>query len=241
MKNAHERFGWLEFTRALKDTTVRVRLRVDRCIAEIADNGRDGKFHLLSVVGGDSDIGAVWAAVQQNQVFKVEGADFAAADFAAADLSLGEKAECYRGSLNLAGRRRPVRHLVAISAEMMQTRLGGPVESNRTILSDDDPMFVLYRLSERFGLPVVPEWADWFTRELKRHRAITPLAGLGCSPVLVSGTKAKFMSWISRGLRRGLIQFPKSNGPIRWPAMAGFLKPGAPTSGDAETTTSSPP
>ena len=235
MKNAHERFWWLGFTRALKDTTVRVRLRVDRCIAEIADNGRDGKFHLLSVIGGDSDIGAVWAAVQQNQVFKVEGADFVAAD-----LSLGEKAECYRGSLNLAGRRRPVRHLVAISAEMMQTRLGGPVESNRTILADDDPVFVLYRLSERFGLPVVPEWADWFMRELKRRRAITPLAGLGCSPVLIPGTKAKFMSWISRGLQRGLIQFPDRNGPIRWSAMTGFLKRGGPTSGDAGRPPSSP-
>ena len=88
-------------------------------------------------------------------------------------------------------------------------------------------MFVLYRLSERFGLPVVPEWADWFTRELKRRKAMTPLAGIGCSPVLVSGTKAKFMNWISRGLRRGLIEFPESNGPIRWPAMAGFLGGGA--------------
>ena len=222
MKNAHERFGWLEFTRALKDTTVRVRLRLDRCIAEVAENGRDGRFHLLSLIGGDSDIGATWAAVQQNQVFKVEGADFAEAE-----LSLGEKAESYRGSLSLPGRRRPIRHLVAVSAALAQTRLGAAVESNRTILSDDDPVFVLYRLSERFGLPVVPAWADWFTRELKRRRAMTPLAGIGCSPVLVSGTKAKFMNWISRGLRRGLIQFPESNGPIRWPAMAGFLGRGA--------------
>ena len=85
MKNAHERFGWLEFTRALKDTTVRVRLRVDRYIAEVPDNGGDGQLHLLSVIGGDSDIGAAWAAVQQNQVFKVEGADFAEAE-----LTLGE-------------------------------------------------------------------------------------------------------------------------------------------------------
>jgi hypothetical protein len=222
MKNAHERFGWLEFTRALKDTTVRVRLRVDRCIAEVADNGRDGRFHLLSVIGGDSDIGAVWAAAQQNQVFKVEGAGFTEAE-----LSLGEKAECYRGSLSLPGRRRPLRHLVAVSAGMVQTCLGGVVEGNRTILSGDDPVFVLYRLSERFGLPVAPEWADWFARELKRRKAMTPLAGIGCSPVLVSGTKTKFMNWISRGLRRGLIEFAESNGPIRWPAMAGFLGRGA--------------
>jgi hypothetical protein len=62
--------------------------------------------------------------------------------------------------------------------------------------------------AERFGLPVVPEWADWFMGELKRRRAICPLAGLGCSPVLVTRTKARFLSWISRGLRRGAIKFP---------------------------------
>lgn len=232
MKNAHERFGWLEFTRVMKDTTVRVRLRLDRSIAEISRNGREGKFHLLSVVGGDSDIGAVWAAVQQDQVFKAEGPDFSSVE-----LSLGEKAECYRGSLNLSGRRRAVRHLVAVSAQMAQTRLGGGMESNRTILSDNDPVFVLYRLSERFGLPVVPEWAPWFTRECKRHRAITPLRGLGCSPVLVVGTKDRFLNWISRGLRRGLIQFPASNGPVHWPSMAGFLNrsPAPPVAIDART------
>ena len=218
MKNAHERFGWLEFMRAMKDTTVRVRLRLDRCIAEVAENGRDGKLHLLSVVGGESDVSAAWAAVHQNQVFKVEGPDFAALD-----LSLGEKAECYRGSFSLPARRRPVRHLVAVSAELAATRLGAAIESNRTIISDNDPVFVLYRLSERFGLPVVPEWGDWFMGELKRRRGIRPLAGLGCSPVLVTGTKARFLSWISRGLRRGAIKFPENNGPIRWPKMSSFL------------------
>ena len=218
MKNAHERFGWLEFTRALKDTTVRVRLRLDRCIAEVAENGRDGRFHLLSVVGGESDVSAAWAAVHQNQVFKVEGANFAALE-----LSLGEKAECYQGSVSLPGRRRPVRHLVAGSAELAATRLGAAIESNRTILSDNDPVFVLYRLSERFGLPVVPEWADWFMGELKRRRVIRPLAGLGCSPVLITGAKARFLSWISRGLRRGAIKSPEGKGPIRWPQMSSFL------------------
>jgi hypothetical protein len=27
-------------------------------------------------------------------------------------------------------------------------------------LSDDDPVFVLYRLAYRYGLPVVPAWAS---------------------------------------------------------------------------------
>ena len=220
MKNAHERLGWLGFTRAMKDTTVRVRLRLDRCIADVAENGRDGKFHLLSVVGGESDVSAAWAAVHQNQVFKVEGPAFATVE-----LSLGEKAECFRGTISLPVRQRPVRHLVAVSAELAATRLGAAIESKRTILSDNDPVFVLYRLSERFGLPVVPAWADWFMSELRRRRAIRSLAGVGCSPVLITGTKARFLKWISRGLRRGSISFPAQNGPIRWPPMSGFLDP----------------
>ncbi|MGH9352003.1 MAG: hypothetical protein ACRD2G_07575 [Terriglobia bacterium] len=219
MENAHERFGWLEFTRVLKDTTVRVRLRLDRMIAEVAEKGRDGQFHVLSVIGGDSDVGAVWAAVQQNQVFKVTGPDLDACP----EFSLGEKAECFRGSLSVPGLKRPVRHLVAVSAELAGTRLGAAVESSRSILCDDDPVFVLYRLSERFGLPVVPEWAEWFMGELRRRRAIASLAGIGCSPVLITATKGRFLSWISRGLRRGVIKFPETNESICWPPMANSL------------------
>jgi hypothetical protein len=218
VKNAHERLGWLEFTRALKDTTVRVRLRLDRAIAEIDEGGRGGKLHLLSVVGGESDVGAAWAAALDNQVFQIEGPEFGLVA-----LSLGERAECFRGGLNVAGRRRAVRHLVAVSAEMAATRLGGGVTSARTVLADDDPVFMLYRLSERFGLPVVPGWAGWFLRELRRHRAITALAGIGCHPILVTGTKERFLDWIARGLKRGMIHFPESNGPIQWPLMASFL------------------
>jgi len=78
-------------------------------------------------------------------------------------------------------------------------------------------------MTERFGLPIVPAWADWFMSELKRHRAIRPLTGLGCLPVLITSTKARFLSWISRGLRRGAIKFPEDNGPIRWSQIPSFL------------------
>lgn len=215
MENAHDRWGWLEFTRLLKDTTARVRLRLDRMVAEVAKNGCEGRFHLLSVIGGDSDVGAVWAAIQQNQVFKVTGPDLDAC----LELSLGEKAESFRGSISVPGLKRPVRHLVAVSAELAGTRLGAATMSNRTIICDDDPVFVLYRLPERFGLPVVPDWADWFAAELRRRKAITPLVGIGCSPVLINGAKGRFLSWISSGLRRKAISFQESNGAIRWPRM----------------------
>ena len=58
MKNAHERFGVLEYTKRMKDTTTRIRLRLDRFIAEV-DNERNCKAHLISVLGGDSDVCAV--------------------------------------------------------------------------------------------------------------------------------------------------------------------------------------
>ena len=34
MQNAHERFGTLEFTKSMKDTTTRVRVYVDRAVIE---------------------------------------------------------------------------------------------------------------------------------------------------------------------------------------------------------------
>jgi hypothetical protein len=221
--NTHERFGWLEFTRVLKETIAHVRLRLDRMVAEVRQNGREGQFHLVSVIGGDSDVGAVWAAVQQKQVFKVTAPMLDAP----LEFSLGEKAECFRGSISVPGLKRLARHLVAVSAELAATRLGAATVSNRTILCGDDPIFILYRLSERFGLPVVPDWAGWFAAELSRQKAITALVGIGCSPMLISGTKAKFLNWISRGLRRGMIKFPENNGPIRWPQMGDFLTHGA--------------
>ena len=71
MKNAHERFGVLEYTKRMKDTTTRIHLRLDRFIGEVED-GRNGKAHLISVLGGDSDVGAIWAAVIEQNHFTVE-------------------------------------------------------------------------------------------------------------------------------------------------------------------------
>ena len=157
MKNAHERFGVLEYTKRMKDTTTRIHLRLDRFIGEVED-GRNGKAHLISVLGGDSDVGAIWAAVIEQNHFTVEAPGIE--QFTA---GLGEDAKCFRGTITIAGRK-PIRHLVAISAELAKTLPGADPGGKRTILCDNDPTFVLYRLSQRFGLPVVPEWATWFQR-----------------------------------------------------------------------------
>jgi hypothetical protein len=217
MKNAHERFGVLEYTKRMKDTTTRIRLRLDRFIGEVED-GLNGKAHLISVLGGDSDVGAIWAAVIEQNHFSVE-----APGIDSITVSLGEGAQCFRGTINIAGRR-PVRHLVAISTELAKTRPGTDPEGKRTVLCDSDPTFVLYRIAQRYGLPVVPEWATWFNQELTRHRMIQAIVGLGCSPVLVRGSKKVFLKWIGRALRQKRIAFPASNGPVRWNLSHSFFR-----------------
>ncbi len=114
------------------------------------------------------------------------------------------------------GRKRPAKHLVAMSAELAKTKPGAEREGARTILCDDDPVFVLYRVASRYGLPVVPEWAPWFMRELNQRKSIAPLLGLGCLPVLVKGTKQTFLKWIGGALRKGLIRIPEEKGSISW-------------------------
>jgi len=217
MKNAHERFGVLEYTKRMKDTTTRIRLRVDRFVGEVNTEGTC-KGHLISVLGGDSDVGAIWAAVVEQNHFTVE-----APGAKPLMITLGEGAQCFRGTINVGGRR-PIRHLVAISAELAKTRPGMDPEGRRTILCDNDPTFVLYRISQRFGLPVVPDWAEWFAEELERRGAIKPLLGLGCSPMLVSGTKKMFLKWIGKALRQKRIRFPEGNGPVRWSLSSSFFR-----------------
>ena len=217
MKNAHERFGVLEYTKRMKDTTTRIRLRLDRFIREVED-ARNGKAHLISVLGGDSDVRAIWAAVIEQNLFTVE-----APGIDPLTVTLGEDAQCFRGTITIAGRR-PIRHLVAISAELAKTRPGADPQGRRTILCDNDPTFVLYRTAQRFGLPVVPDWAGWFNEELKRHGAIKPLLGLGCSPMHVSGTKKLFLKWIRRALRQKRIEVPDRNGPVRWNLAHSFFQ-----------------
>ncbi len=219
MKNAHERFGVLEYTKRMKDTTTRIRLRLDRFIGEVEEGG-NGKSHLISVLGGDSDVGAIWAAVIEQNSFTVK-----ASGFDQLTASLGEDAQCFRGTITVAGRK-PIRHLVAVSAELAKTRPGMDPEGRRTILCDNDPTFVLYRIAQRYGLPVMPDWATWFKEELTRRGMIQPIVGLGCSPVLVRGSKKVFLKWIGRGLRQKRITFPESSGPVHWSLGTNFFRTG---------------
>jgi hypothetical protein len=212
VKNAHLRFGHLVYTKVKKKTTTRFKVPLDRFIGESESNSQM-KAHLISVIGGDTQIAAVSAAIANRDWFTVE-----APDQTSFHVSLGANAESYRGSLQVEGHKRPLRHLVAISEELAQ--VGSGKNAERTILLHDSPQFSWASLAHVHGLPGMTEWADWIAGELKRLNAVQSLIGIGCNPVLVKGPKGLFMNCISRGLRDGMLQFPDSNGPIRWDRLS---------------------
>ena len=191
---------------------MRLKVPLDRFIGESESNSHV-KAHLISVIGGDTQIAALGAAVASREWFTIE-----APDQTSFHLTLGANAECYRGSLQVDGYKRPFRHLVAISEELAQ--VGSGKNTERTILFHDSPQFVWSSLAHVHGLPGMAEWADWIVGELKRLKAIQPLIGIGCNPVLVEGPMGMFMNCISRGLRDGKLHFPDKNGPVEWTRLS---------------------
>ena len=89
MKNAHVRFGRLAYIRRTEKTSTNIRVHMDAFVGEDA-----GKAHLVSVVGGDVEIGALAAAFANGDQFTVidpMGKETTA--------SLGDKPLCFRSSL----------------------------------------------------------------------------------------------------------------------------------------------
>lgn len=217
MKNAHLRFGNLQFTKVLRDTTIDITVRMDRMIAEHDGTNRSARCHLLSVIGNDQEIAAIAAAIAEEARFYASGPDVNRLM-----ISVGKEAQVFRGSISVPGRKRPLRHLVTLSEDLSRTRAGGNPTARRTILCNSDRAFVLYRIGVRFGLPVLAEWSEWFSRELEHRKAIEPLIGIGCAPVLVKGTKKRFLGWIGHALKSGGIQIPDDGQTIPWQAPVGF-------------------
>jgi hypothetical protein len=211
MLNAHLRFGSLTYYRTTEKTTTHFQLHLDRFIGEVApDPPRQAKAHFLSVIGSETQISAIVAAIHIEEAFMVE-----APSVAPIRALLGRNAQCYRGSIQLTERKRAVRHVIGVSEEFAMAL----ASAGRTLLAHCDPSFVWASLAQIHGLPGVPEWADWFYRQLNRHNSLVPLLGIGCQPVLVKGNKEQFLGWLSDGVRRGEIRFPQEAGPIHWPTI----------------------
>ena len=208
MNNAHLRFGWLTYFKRTEKTTTTFRLRMDRFIGEVEpDPPRRARAHFISVLGGDTQIAAVSAAISLGERFEIEGPDVGRIS-----VCLGRNAQTSKGALQLTDRRKPLRHLVGISEEFSTPS----ASTGRTLLADSHPLFVWSSLAHIHGLPGVPEWADWFYCQLESHKALVQLLGIGCQPVLVKGNKQQFLSWLGKGVRSGELEFPAETGPIQW-------------------------
>src|SRR5947209_9541683 len=156
MQNAHLRMGKLTFVRQTRDTITNITVGLNCLVAELPDSQTATTLHLVSVFGGDQDIGAVLAAAHEALRFRVATDD---GDFVG---TLGEKPVLYRTSVQIPERKRPVRHAVLLSKVFFETTLGANSEARRTVLYDVTSEFILHRLAVRFGLPVLPEWAERF-------------------------------------------------------------------------------
>ena len=177
-------------------------IRVDRYI------GEDGQAHLISLFGNDSDIGAITAAVHEKASVSVSFPDGETKE-----VSLGEKAACYRGSVSLPGRKRPVRHLVVIPQELYTNGSAG-----RTILMRYRREAAWAILVSFLGLPAVPEWADSVLQILEsegldRRRSMESDA----APWWLRATTEEVLDWIGGHLRSQVLTFPDCKGTIGWP------------------------
>ena len=136
MKNAYLRFGWLTYVKSTEKTTASIKLRLDRFIGEVSpDPPRQAKAHLISVVGGDTQISAISAAISVGDRFMVEGADVQPIR-----VCLERNAQCFKGSIQLAGRMKPLRHLIGLSEEFASGNVSAG--SGRTMLAGSDRRFV---------------------------------------------------------------------------------------------------
>src|SRR5580704_18952815 len=179
MKNAHERFGTLLYRRRTEKTATNIRVYLEAFVGE-----EQGKAHLVSVVGGDVEIGALAAAFANGDSFSVMdpyGAE--------SMVSLGEKPICFRGSIGISGRKRPLRHLVSCSQELADTTSDG-----KLLLVSDDHLFIWSSLVCHYGLPATPEWGPWIIAQLQQQKRIHPLAGFGYAGVLVEAKRKELLA-----------------------------------------------
>ena len=131
---------------------------------------------------------------------------------------LERNAQSFKGSIQLAGRKKPLRHLVALSEEFASTNISAG--SGRTLLTNSENGFIWAALAHIHGIPAMPDWADWFASELETHKAIIRVLGIGCAPVMVKGGKEQFLSWLSWGVESGAVSLPAETGSIRWPGLS---------------------
>jgi hypothetical protein len=223
MQNAHVRLGRLHYLNVTEHRSTSISVLLDRIVVEgDGASPNEGRVQLMSVLGSDAEISAISAAVAKDAKFRIEAPGIE--PFA---VTVAAKPHCYRGSISTEGRKRPSRQLLAISQEW--TNAASASNPSKVFLLDSSPEFIWTNVAYVYGLPVRPEWAQWFHQRLQEEKAIVQLFGVGCDPVLIQGDRDKFLAWLGEGVAAGTLEFPAQNGPILWPTitLAQILTPAA--------------
>ncbi len=203
MQNAHLRLGQLEYLRSTTTIQTRVRLHVDRFV------GEHEQGHLLSVYGGDAEVGAIAAAVYEGHSFFVRFPDGTGQK-----INMGQDASCYRAGIVVRGRRQSLRHLVIASQALHANGAAG-----KTYLLNYERTTAWATMASLLGVPAYPRWSEWILERLELDNQVVELQGIGCGPVLVSATRDSLLAEISEGLKIGKLRFPEENGPVLWPSL----------------------
>lgn len=204
MKNAHLRMA----AAVLHIETMNTKTRVRAFSNLFAQDKSESTTHVLSLFGGDSEIAAFSGALSMGESIEItlpDGATYSA--------SMGDKAVTYRGHLKVPGSDRPVRHLLALSQEVVQNGLLGSV-----YLLQKDPKLVWAAVASLVGIPATPAWAEKAVAWLEREGKIEAMDGFGCAPIKVTVNREELLEWIGEGVWKGSLPFPEQNGPVLWPA-----------------------
>src|SRR5262249_22309857 len=123
---------------------------MDRFIGEVEpDPPRQARAHFMSVLGGDTQIAAVNAAMSLGERFEIEGPCVERLS-----VCLGRNAQTNKGALQIADRKKPLRHLIGISEEFSTPSAA----TGRSLLADSGALFVWSSLAHIHGLPGIPRW-----------------------------------------------------------------------------------
>jgi hypothetical protein len=201
MQNAHLRIGKVEYKAESKSFSTRVQAFCDRFVL-------DGSHCLmLSYFGNDAEIAAISAAISSNTSLTLM-----LPDGSERRVALGEKIVNYRGSIQIPGHPRPVRHVLSFAQDMLQNGMEGKV-----FLLNDDPRLIWATVISFLGLPATPEWAEAGVKMLRSREKFKELEGLNCSPAVISIAREELLSWIGEQIKMGTLPFPETAGPVQWP------------------------
>jgi hypothetical protein len=201
-ENAHTRIGRIECAIERKKASTRVAAHFERFAID-----KQGHAHMVSIFGNDAEIAALQAAILTDIPLTA-----ITPDGKYHTLRFGEKAATYKGHIQIQGRQRPLRHLLAFSRAILQNGTEGKV-----YLLNQDPGLVWATIVSYLGLPGVPEWADAAISWLRRSGKLIEMEGYQCEPLAVSTTREEMLEWIGANVKAKDIPFPEYAGPIFWP------------------------